>query len=158
MLMDQQAQQATSSPQITDSHYSTALFQKVSGKEVTEIRPDLAVSHSETSSPAEPFPELDSDIGAEPNPSPTFAHEMDMAISPAALFLPGPAIQGARKPETGPLILARVTWAEEQESEDEHGDVREATARALAWAKKMFGKDAERRVEGGEQSKHDIAL
>jgi hypothetical protein len=55
------------------------------------------------------------------------------------------------------VILARVTWAEEQESEDEQGDMREATARALEWAKKMFGKDSERKVEGGEESKHDDA-
>jgi len=116
------------------------------------MRPDLAANHSQTSSPAEPFPELDLDIGAEPNPSPTFAHEVDVAISPAALFLPGPAIQRAWKPEIGPVILARVTWADEQDSEEERGDMREATARALEWAKKMFGKDAERRVEGDEGS------
>lgn len=130
---------------------------KISAKSMPERHPSPAVGHSETSSPAEPFPELDLDIGAEPNPSPTFAHEMDMATSPAALSLPGPATQRVRKPETGPVILARVTWAEEQESEDEQGDMREATARALEWAKKMFGKDSERKVEGGEESKHDDA-
>lgn len=122
-----------------------------------EKHPSAAVGHSKTSSPAEPFPELDLDIGAEPNPSPIFAHETDMVISPTALSLPGPAIQRTRKPEIGPVVLARVTWAEEQESEEEHGDMREATARALEWAKKMFGKDSERKVEGGEESKHDDA-
>jgi len=124
---------------------------------VPERHPSPVTGHLETSSPAEPSPELDLDIGAEPNPSPTFAHEIDMTLSPAALSLPGPAVQRARKPETGPLILARVTWAEEQESEDEHGDMREATARAMEWAKKMFGKDSEQRAEGGEESKHDNA-
>ena len=53
-------------------------------------------------------------------------------------------------------MIARVKWEEgqESESEEERGDMREATARALEWARKMFGKDAERRFEDGEQSRH----
>jgi hypothetical protein len=35
--------------------------------------------------------------------------------------------------------------------------MKEATARALEWAKKMFGKDAERRVEGGKEPVHGNA-
>jgi ActR/RegA family two-component response regulator len=54
--------------------------------------------------------------------------------------------------ETGPVVVARVKWEKGQESEEDHGDMKEATARALEWAKKMFGKDAERRVEGGKES------
>lgn len=108
--------------------------------------------HSEFSSPVEPFPELDLEVGAEPNPSPTFAHEADMRISPTALSLPGPAFQRMRALETGPVVVARVKWEKGQESEEDHGDMKEATARALEWAKKMFGKDAERRVEGGKES------
>jgi len=62
-----------------------------------------------------------------------------------------------REPELGPVVIARIEWAERQESEieeEERGDMREATARALEWARKMFGKDAERRFEDGEQSRH----
>lgn len=156
-LMDQSAQKAAFSPQIPSSHSSIAPSQKVPTKEVTEMRPDLAASHSKTSSPVEPFPELDLEVGAEPNPDPTFPHEADISLASAALALPGPAIQMVRDLETGPVITARVAWTEEQEGEEEHGDMREATARALKWAKKMFGRDAERRVEGGEELKHDDA-
>ena len=151
VLMDQTPQKAASLPQTHGSHSSTTPSQRLPATEKTEMRPDLTSSHSEIPSPAEPFPELDLEVGAEPNPSPTFAHEADMCISPTTLALPGPAIQKMRKPETGPLIQARVTWSEEQGSEEEHGEMREATARALEWAKKMFGKDAERAVEGREE-------
>ena len=117
----------------------------------TEKHSRPAASVSEISSPVEPFPELDLEVGAEPNPSPTFSHESDMSILPGALSLPAPALHRMRDAETGPLIQARVTWSEEQKSEEEQGDMREATARALEWAKKMFGKGAERRVESGEE-------
>jgi len=134
---------------------SAQLPPKMPAESVPERHPSPAVVHSGTASPVEPFPELDLDIGAEPNPSPTFPHEADISLSPTALALPGPAIQRVRDLDTGPVILAHVTWAEGQESEEERGDMREATARALEWAKKMFGKDSERRVEGDEGSGHD---
>ncbi|KAM0709259.1 hypothetical protein Q7P35_003296 [Cladosporium inversicolor] len=130
------------------------ILPKMPAEPATDTHPGPFSSHSATSSPAEPFPELDLEVGAEPNPSPTFAHEADMRILPAVLSLPGPALQRMRALDTGPLILARVTWAEEPESEEENGDMREATARALEFAKKMFGKETERRVEGGEESEH----
>ena len=58
-----------------------------------------------------------------------------------------------REIDTGPVVIARVKREEgqESESEEERGDMREATARALEWAKKMFGKDAERGFEDGEE-------
>lgn len=128
------------------------LLPEMSAESVNERHPILGASHSELSSPSEPFPELDLEVGAEPNPSPTFTHEADMRISPAALSLPGPALSRMREFETGPVVITRVKWEQEEESEEEHGDMKEATARALEWARKMFGKDAERRVEGGEGS------
>jgi hypothetical protein len=152
--MDPPTQKTASSPKIHGSHSSTALSRKLLETKATEMRPDLAASDSETSSPVEPFPELDLEVGAEPNPSPTFAHEADICISPAALSLPAPALHRMRESEIGPLVIARVKWEEGHESEEERGDMKEATARALDWAKKMFGKDAERRVEGGEESRH----
>lgn len=95
------------------------------------------------SSPKEAFPDFDFDIGAELNPSPTFAHETEMHTSPTALSLPAPAVDRSQEPETGPVISARVVWTTGPEDEDELGDMREATARALEWAKKMFGNDVE---------------
>jgi len=55
------------------------------------------------------------------------------------------------------VIRARVTWAERHESAEEGVDMKEATARALEWAKKMFGKDAERGEEDGEESRQGDA-
>ena len=130
---------------------------KMPAESSVESSPRQIKSHSEPSSPLEPFPELDLEIGAEPNPSPTFAHEADMCASPAALSLPGPAYQRAREGDTGAVIRARVTWAERHESAEEGGDMKEATARALEWAKKMFGKDAERGEEDGEESRQGDA-
>ena len=111
----------------------------------TEGQPNPVAKHSDNSSPVEPFPELDLEIGAEPNPSPTFAHEADVHILPAVLSLPAPALRRIGERETGPLVYARVTWSEGQEREEERGDMREATARALEFARQMFGKDAERK-------------
>lgn len=136
---------------------SAHLLPKMPAELATEKHLSPIASYSKTSSPVEPFPELDLEVGAEPNPSPTFAHEADMRILPAALSLPGPAVQRLRELDTGPLILARVSWPEEEENEKERGDMREATARALEFARKMFGKEAERRVEGGEESVHGNA-
>lgn len=130
------------------------ILPKMPAEPATETHPGPVPSHSATSSPAEPFPELDLEVGAEPNPSPTFAHEADMRILPAALSLPGPAVQRMRALDTGPVILARMTWTDEQESEEESGDMKEATARALECARKMFRRDAESRVEGGMNSGH----
>jgi hypothetical protein len=123
----------------------------------TEKHSEPLTSRSEISSPIEPFPELDLEVGAEPNPSPTFAHEADICISPTALSLPAPALHRIREIDTGPVVIARVQWKEGEEDEEERGDMREATSRALEWAKKMFGKDAERRVEDGEESRHGNA-
>lgn len=123
----------------------------------TEKSSHPAASVSEFSSPVEPFPELDLEVGAEPNPSPTFSHESGMDILPGALSLPAPALHRMREAETGPLVIARVKWEEGQESEEEQGDMKEATARALEWAKKMFGEDTEGRVEGGKEPGHSSA-
>ena len=78
----------------------------------TKLHSESMTSRSEFSSPVEPFPELDLEVGAEPNPSPTFAHEADMRILPTALSLPGPAFQRMRELETGPVVVARVKWEE----------------------------------------------
>jgi hypothetical protein len=125
---------------------------KMPTKPTTKKHPEPMASRSEISSPVEPFPELDLEVGAKSNPSPTFAHEADMRISLTVLSLPGPAIRRVRELETGPVVIARVKWEEGQESEEERGDMKEATARALEWAKKMFGKDAERRAGGEKES------
>ncbi|GAB7332481.1 hypothetical protein MBLNU13_g04277t1 [Cladosporium sp. NU13] len=132
------------------------LLPETPAESATEKYSRPAASVSEISSPVEPFPELDLEVGAEPNPSPTFSHEADMHILPAALSLPAPALCRMREAKAGPVVIARVKWEEGQRSEDERGDMKEATARALLWAKKMFGKDAERRLEDEEEPGHSI--
>jgi hypothetical protein len=114
---------------------------KMPSRPATETHPGPIASHAEISSPAEPFPEFDFELEAEPNPSPTFAHEAEVHTSPGDLSLPAPALNQTRELETGAVVSARVTWAEVRESEEERGDMREATARALEWARKMFGKE-----------------
>ena len=159
--MDQSAQMSKApSPAAHKPESSPApaqLLPKTPAETATEKHSRPAARVSETSPPVEPFPELDLEVGAEPNPSPKFSHEADIHILPAALSLPGPAFHRMREAEAGPVVIARVKWEEGHESEDERGDMKEATARALEWAKKMLGKDAERRVEGDEGSRHNEA-
>jgi len=42
-----------------------------------------------------------------------------------------------------------VTWEWGYDSEEDRGDMKEATARALEFARKIFVKDAQNRVEDG---------
>lgn len=116
----------------------------MSAELATETESPSVTSREAIPSPTEAFPEFDLDIGAELNPSPTFAHEADIHPSPMALSLPAPAVDRSRKHESGPVIPARVVWIARQEDEEELGDMREATARALEWARKMFGNVVER--------------
>ena len=155
--MDQSAQMSKVPSRAAHTpEYSPAPAKLLPGtpaESATENHSRPTASVSEISSPVEPFPELDLEVGAEPNPSPTFCHESDMNILPGALSLPAPAFHRMREAVTGPVVIARVKWEEGQESENEPGDMKEATARALEWAKKMFGKDkdTEGRVEGGKE-------
>jgi hypothetical protein len=89
--------------------------------------------------PAQFSPKMQKKPAIEKHPDPfasrseisTCAHEADMRISPTVLSLTGPALRKMRELETGPLVVARVKWDEEPESEEERGEMREATARAL---------------------------
>jgi hypothetical protein len=77
-----------------------------------------------------------------------------MHTSPVDLSLPAPAVDRKEGIETGPVTSAHIMWKARRESEEEQGDMKEATARALEFARKMFRSDAESRLEDGKNSEH----
>jgi hypothetical protein len=114
-------------------------------KSSAEPRPETVSPpiYSVNSSPLEPFPDLDLDIEAElANLSPIFTHEAGMCAVPSTLSLPGPAIGRTRHRQAGPVVSGRVVWMQGGGGdEEEGGEMREATGRALEWARKMFGEE-----------------
>lgn len=155
MTMDQSACKPTlSSPAERDLETSTLPDQ------VVPRAPAESENHSDFSSPVQPFPELDVYLDHEADmsdSSPTFAHEADTRTAPAALLLPAPVIERTQRAETGPVVRARVAWAQCEASEEEEGEMKEATGKALEWARQMFGKEFGCDSKDSSVSEHDIA-
>jgi hypothetical protein len=136
--MDQSASKPKpSSPAERSSYTSPAPNPPISKAPTSLATPKLPAS-----SPVEPFPELDLDCESDfEDRSPTLAHEADTHAAPAALSLPAPAAARKQSIATGPALRERVSWTEGKQPDDEDGEMREATDRALENARKMFGKE-----------------
>jgi hypothetical protein len=153
MPMDLSASKTkSSSPAERSSNTSPAPNLLVSKAPIGPATPKLPAS-----SPVEPFPELDPDHESDfDDRSPTFAHEVDTHTAPAALSLPAPAVARKQSRATGPALRASVSWTQGKVNDEEDGEMKEATERALENARKMFGREfGSDNGEGGASKEDD---
>lgn len=115
---------------------------KATTKPATEEHAASFATSPDCSSPVQPFPELDLALDQEADQaSPTFAHEVDTHLAPAALSLPAPTVEKLEYVGHGYVTSARLEWMQGKEGEEEERGMREATQRGLEWARKMIGEE-----------------
>ncbi|KAM0712135.1 hypothetical protein Q7P37_011229 [Cladosporium fusiforme] len=95
------------------------------------------------SSPPQPFPELESDLAFElARLSLTFAHEVDLHSCFNALTLPELA-DGVGDEDVPPGVMElQVFWVDAEGAREADEDMREATERALEWARMLSGESS----------------
>jgi hypothetical protein len=139
MPVDQSASKSTaSSPAARSPNPSSA----APNPPVSKAPTSPATPKLQASCPVEPFLEFDLDDESDvEDRSPTFAHEADTHAAPAAISLPAPAVARKQSKATGPALRASVSWTQGKVNDEEDGEMKEATERALENARKMFGKE-----------------
>lgn len=107
-----------------------------------------SASSATSSSPLQPFPDFETELFPEPGQlDPTVPHEVDLRwLNP--LPLTG-LVDGVREEFTPPgLSELKVAWVDAAEGGESDDGMKEATERALKWARMRFGENANDGPEG----------